>query len=157
MIGQNENRSPELWAKPSWRKEGPATLLHRAAVPSPKRAAYVPEKGPTFLKTYVFPVLLLTLAVASWTFVMRHVVLGLMVYLGYGLIIAVGLRLYLACLDHYLLHASSVQSGRKVQASTSDQDHYHESERWRDARREASDTHRISAKPGPKRCQPSQI
>ncbi len=156
MIRQNENRSPQLWAKPSWRKEGPAALLYRAASPSPKHRACVPEKGPTFLKTYVIPMLLLNLAVVGWTFVMRHVVLELMVYLGYALIVAIGLRLYLAYLDHYLLSASSVQSGRKVQPVTRDQDH-HESERWRDARRVAPDARRILANPGPKRCQPSQL
>lgn len=157
MVRQNENRSPELWAKLSWRKEGPAAPLSSAASPSPNRGPSVPEKGPTFLKTYAIPVLLLNLAVVGWTLVTRHVVLGLMVYLGYALIVAIGLRLYLVCLDHYLLNASSVQSERRVQPSTRDQDHHHESERWRDAHREDSDARRISAKHGPKRCQPSQI
>jgi hypothetical protein len=157
MVRQNENRLLELWAKPSWRREGPAALVDRTATSSPKRGVCVPEKGPTFLNVYVIPVLLLSLAVVGWTFVTRHIVLGLMVYLGYALIIAVGLRLYLACLDHYLLNASSVQSERRVQPSTRDQDHHHESELWRDAHREDSDACRISAKPGPKRCQPRQI
>jgi len=157
MIRQKENRLLELWANPSWRREGPAALRTRAASPSLKQEAFVTEKGPSFLKTYVIPVLLLTLAVVGWTLVTRYVVLGLMAYLGYALIVAVGLRLYLACLDHYLLSASSLQSGRKVQPSLKDQDHHHEAELWRDARREASDVRRISAKPGPKRCQPRQI
>src|SRR2546430_735151 len=69
MIRQNENRSPRLWAKPSWRKEGPAAPLYSAASPSPKRRACQPEKGPTFLKMYVIPMLLLNLTVVGWTLV----------------------------------------------------------------------------------------
>lgn len=156
MIRQNESTLPKLWAKQPWRKDGTVALVHRAATPSSKRGVYVTEKRPTFLKTYVIPVLLLTLAIVGWTLVTRSIAQGIMVYLGDALIITVGLRLYLAYLDHYLLNASSLQSGRKVQPSTRDQDH-HESELWRDARREASDARRISAKPGLEKCQPSQI
>jgi hypothetical protein len=150
MIRQNENRSPQLGTKPSWRKEGPAAALYRAASPSPRRACK-PEKGPAFLKMYVMPMLLLNLAVVGWTLVTRNIVAqGIMVYLGYALIVAIGLRLYLVYLDHYLFRASSVQSGRKVQSSTGDQDHPHKSERWQDARR-------ITAGPGPERRQPGQV
>lgn len=56
MIRQNESRL--------LRKDGTAALVHRAAAPSPKRGMFVPEKGPTFLKVYVIPVLLLNLATA---------------------------------------------------------------------------------------------
>ena len=102
MIRQNESRSPKLRAKPSWREDGRAALVHRAAAPSPKRRVCVPEKGPSFLKAYVIPVLLLNLAVGGWTLVATHVVQGVMVSLGYALIITVGLYLYLVYLDHYL-------------------------------------------------------
>ena len=102
MIRQNESRLPRLRVKPSWRREGPAALVHRAAAPSPKRGVCVPEKGPTFLKTYVIPVFLLNVAVGGWTLLAPHVVQGVMVSLGYALIVTVGLRLYLVYLDHYL-------------------------------------------------------
>lgn len=101
MITQNENRSPELWAKPLWRKDDPAALVHREAAASPKRGVCVPEKGPTFLNAYVIPVLLINLAVGGWTLVATHAVGGVMVYLGYALIITVGLRLFLAYLDSF--------------------------------------------------------
>ncbi len=150
MIRQNENRSPRLWAKPSWRKEGPAAPLYSAASPSPKRRACQPEKGPTFLKMYVIPMLLLNLTVVSWTLVTRNIVQGIMVYLGYALIVAIGLRLYLVYLDHSLFSASSVQSVQKMQHSTKDQNHHCQSEQWQDARRN-------SAEHGPERHQPGQI
>ena len=102
MIRQNVSTLPKPQAKPSWRKDGTATLVHRAAASSPKRGVCVPEKGPSFLKTYVIPVLLLNLAIGGWTLGALHVVQGVMVSLGYALIITVGLRLYLAYLDHYL-------------------------------------------------------
>ena len=98
----NESRLLELQVKPSWRKDGAAALLHRAAASSPKRGVCVTEKGPTFLKVYVIPMLPLNLALGSWTLVAPHVVQGVMVYLGYALIVTIGLRLYLAYLDHYL-------------------------------------------------------
>ncbi len=102
MIRLNESRSPKPRVKPSWRKDGTAALVYRAAAPSPKREVCLPEKGPTFLKTYVIPVLLLNLAVGGWTLVARHIVQGVMVSLGYALIVTVGLYLYLVYLDHYL-------------------------------------------------------
>jgi hypothetical protein len=101
MIIQNENRSPELWAKPSWRKDDPADPLYRADAAVPKRGTCVPEKGPTFLNAYVIPVLVLNLAVGVWTLIATHVVGGVMVYLGYALIITVGLRQFLAYLDSF--------------------------------------------------------
>lgn len=57
------------------------------------------KKGPTFLKVYVIPVLLLNLAVAIWSLVAAH---GLSIYLGYAVIITVGLYLYLVYLGRYL-------------------------------------------------------
>ena len=109
MIRQKESTLPKLRVKPSWRKDGAAALVHRAAAPSPKRGVCVTEKGPNFLKVYVIPMLLLNLAVVGWTLGALHIIQGIMVYLGYTLIVAVGLRLYLAYLDHYLRSASSVQ------------------------------------------------
>ena len=149
MIRQNENGSPQLWAKPPWRKEGSAVPLYGAAPTFPKRRACVPEKGPTFLKMYAMPMLLLNLAVVGWTLVTRNSVQGLMVYLGYALIVAIGLRLYLVYLDHSLFRTSSVQSVQKMQRSTRDQNHHYQSERWQDAPRN-------SAEHGPERRQPGQ-
>jgi hypothetical protein len=102
MIRQNESTLPKLWVKPSWRTNSAAALVHGATTPSPKRGVCVPEKGPTFLKVYVIPVLLLNLAVGGWTLVASHLVQGVMVSLGDALIITVGLRLYLVYLDHFL-------------------------------------------------------
>jgi hypothetical protein len=102
MIRQNESWLPWLQVKPSWRREGTAALDHRAAEPSSKRGVFVTEKGQTFLKTYVIPVLLLYVAVGGWTLVAPHVVQGAMVSLGSALIVTGGLRLYLAYLDRYL-------------------------------------------------------
>ncbi len=59
------------------------------------------RKGPTFIKVYIIPVLLLNFLICGWTILALHVIQGLMVYLGYGVIITVGLRLYLAYLDSY--------------------------------------------------------
>ena len=150
MSRKNENWPPQLWAKPSWRKEGVAAPLCRAAFPSPKRGACHPERGPTFLKMYVMPMLLLNLTVFGWTLVTRSLVAqGIMISLGYALIVAVGLRLYLVYLDRSLFGARSGQIDGKVQPTTRDRDH-HESERWQDAGRS-------SAASEPERRQPSQI
>jgi hypothetical protein len=100
MITQHEIRSPELWDKPSWRKDGPAALARREDS-APKRRVSLAEKGPTFLNAYVIPVLVLNLAVLSWTLIATLAVGGVMVYLGYALIITVGLRLFLAYLDSF--------------------------------------------------------
>jgi hypothetical protein len=102
MIKQNESRSLQRRAKPPWRKDGTAALVHRAAAPSPKRGVFVPEKGPTFLKVYVIPVLLLNLAFVGWGVVAAHVALGLSTYLGYAVIVTVSLYLYLVYLGRYL-------------------------------------------------------
>ncbi len=102
MIRQNEGTLPRLRVKPSRRKGDTAVLVHRATTTSPKRGVLVTEKGPTFLKMYGIPVLLLNLAVGGWTLVASHIAQGGMVYLGYALILSVGVRLYLAYLDHYL-------------------------------------------------------
>jgi hypothetical protein len=93
--------------------------------------------------------LLLNLAAVGWTLVNREIAQGMMIYLGHALIVAIGLRLYLAYLDHYLLGAGSGQIGGKVQPTTRDRD-YRESVRWHDARQ-------ISAAPGPERRQPGQL
>lgn len=60
------------------------------------------RKGPTFLKVYVIPALLLNLAVAIWSLVATFGVHGLSIYLGYGVIVTVGLYLYLVYLGRYL-------------------------------------------------------
>lgn len=60
------------------------------------------KKGPTFLKIYVIPVLLLNSAVAGWSIVAIHAAPGVLSYLGYAVIVTVGLYLYLVYLDRYL-------------------------------------------------------
>ena len=62
----------------------------------------MPEKGPTFLKVYVIPVLLLNLAFVGWDIVVANGTLGLSTYLGYAVIVTVSLYLYLLYLDRYL-------------------------------------------------------
>jgi hypothetical protein len=101
MITQNESNSPNTWVDQSWREDRHATLIQKAAFPSQKRLVSVNEKGPTFLNAYVIPVLVLNLAVGGWTLVATHFVGGAMVYLGYVLIVTVGLRLFLAYLDSF--------------------------------------------------------
>jgi hypothetical protein len=60
------------------------------------------KKGPTFLKVYVIPVLLLNIAVGVWSVVAAHAAPGLSIYLGYAVIVTVGLYLYLMYLGRFL-------------------------------------------------------
>lgn len=57
---------------------------------------------PTFLKVYVIPVLLVNLAIGGWSFVALHSAFGILIYLGYALIVTVSLYLYLRYLGRYL-------------------------------------------------------
>jgi len=59
------------------------------------------KNPPTFLKVYVIPVLLLNLVVGGWSVVATHVA-GVLIYLGYAVIVTVGLYLYLLYLGRYL-------------------------------------------------------
>lgn len=59
------------------------------------------RNGPTFLKSYIIPVLLLSLAISGWSFIATYVAQGVMIYLGYTLIITIGFGLYLAYLNSY--------------------------------------------------------
>ncbi|TMD68640.1 MAG: hypothetical protein E6I91_03960 [Chloroflexi bacterium] len=60
------------------------------------------KKGPTFLKVYVIPVLLLNLAVGGWSVVVAHSAHGMLIYLGYAVIVTISLYLYLLYLSRYL-------------------------------------------------------
>jgi len=60
------------------------------------------KKGPTFLKVYVIPVLLFNLAVGGWSLVATHSAQGVLIYLGYAVIVTIDLYLYLVYLDRYL-------------------------------------------------------
>ena len=60
------------------------------------------KKGPTFLKVYVIPVLLLNLIVSGWSVIAAYATNGWLSYLGYAVIVTVGLYLYLMYLDRYL-------------------------------------------------------
>jgi len=62
----------------------------------------VSKKGPTFLKVYVIPVLLLNLAVGGWSVVVAHSAHGMLIYLGYAVIVTISLYLYLLYLSRYL-------------------------------------------------------
>jgi hypothetical protein len=112
MIIRNESRSRNLWMKPSSRKDSTAALVHRAAVPCPQRGSCASEKGPTLLRVYVVPVLLLNLAFAGWDSVVAHAAHGWSIYLGYAVIVTVSLRLYLGYLDRYVHYSNSEPSIR---------------------------------------------
>lgn len=60
------------------------------------------KKGPTFLKVYVIPVLLLNLAVGGWSVVAAYSAHEVLIYLGYAVIVTIGLYLYLLYLSRYL-------------------------------------------------------
>jgi len=61
----------------------------------------VSKKGPTFLKVYVIPVLLLNLAVGGWSVVVAHSAHGMLLYLGYAVIVTISLYLYVLYLSRY--------------------------------------------------------
>ena len=105
MAKQNistECKFPESRAKSTWRKSGAATPLYRATVPTSERKVFVAKKGPTFLKVYAIPVLLLNLALLGWDIISANIAQGWPIYLGYAVIVTVSLYLYLVYLDRYL-------------------------------------------------------
>ena len=63
---------------------------------------FVTEKGPTFLKVYAIPALLLNLALLGWDVISANIAQGWPIYLGYAVIVTVSLYLYLVYLDRYL-------------------------------------------------------
>ena len=102
MMRQNVSREykfPQRLARPSWRKSGAATAMYRATAPASERKVFVAEKGPTFLKVYAIPVLLLNLALLGWDIISANIAQGWPIYLGYAVIVTVSLYLYLAYLD----------------------------------------------------------
>ena len=98
MIKCNESRLQKLWMKASSRKDSVAALVHRTAG---KRVESAPEKGPTFLRVYAIPVILLNLAFAGWDIVAASTAHDWSIYLGYAVIVTISLRLYLGYLDRY--------------------------------------------------------
>ena len=62
----------------------------------------MPKKGPTLLKVYIIPVLLLNIVLVGWDIVAENVGHSLSIYLGYAVIVTVSLYLYLLYLDRYL-------------------------------------------------------
>ena len=60
------------------------------------------KKGPSFLKVYVIPVLILNLILVGWDVVATYTGHSASIYLGYAVIVTVGLYLYLIYLDRYL-------------------------------------------------------
>lgn len=115
IIEQNAKRTYRSRARrlqSTWRKHHTAPLYCRA-VPSSKGTPSVPEKGPTFLKVYVIPALLLNVVLASWDIASPHITNGGMIDLGYAVIVSIGLYLYLAYLDHYLSEIVSPLQNRE--------------------------------------------
>ncbi|MGZ3646260.1 MAG: hypothetical protein ACXVCM_20690 [Ktedonobacteraceae bacterium] len=76
---RQEYRSPQRWVRSTWRKDSAAGLVHKATAPALKRKAFVSEKGPTFLKTYAIPTLLINLVLASWDVVSVNIAHGWLV------------------------------------------------------------------------------
>jgi len=62
----------------------------------------VSKKGPSFLKVYVIPVLILNIALVGWDAVAAYTAYSSSIYVGHAVIITVGLYLYLIYLDRYL-------------------------------------------------------
>ena len=60
------------------------------------------KKPPTFLKTYVIPVILLNLIVGGWSVIAMHSAHGILISIGYAVIVTVSLYLYLRYLGRYL-------------------------------------------------------
>ena len=105
MVKQNisiEYKFSERRARSTWGKSGAATPVYRATAPASERKVFVARKGPTFLKVYAFPVLLLNLALLGWDVIAANMAQGWSIYLGYAVIITVSLYLYLVYLDRYL-------------------------------------------------------
>jgi hypothetical protein len=119
MLKWNESRSQKLWVKASSRKDSVAAPVHRTAAPSAKRGGCAPEKGPTFLRVYAVPVLLLNLAFAGWDIVAANTAHNWSIYLGYAVIVTISLRLYLGYLDRYLHSSNSHPSVRSQNAGKS--------------------------------------
>jgi hypothetical protein len=82
------------------RMSGAGTPLFGATAPTSDRKVFRAKKGPTFLKVYAVPVVLLNLTLLGWNLISAHIAQGWSVYFGYALIITVSLYIYLAYLDH---------------------------------------------------------
>ena len=105
MVKQNismECKVPERRARSIWRKSSAATPVYGATAPATERKVFVAKKGPTFLKVFAFPVLLLNLALLGWDCISANMAQGWSIYLGYAVIVTVSLYLYLVYLDRYL-------------------------------------------------------
>lgn len=105
MIKQDismEYKHTQRRARYSLRKSGAATPLYRAAASIFERKKFTAEKGPTFLKVYAIPVLLINLALVGWDIVSAHITQSWSAPLGYAVIVTVSLYLYLTYLNHYL-------------------------------------------------------
>lgn len=97
-----ECKFPERRARSTWRKSSAATPVYRTTVSVLERKVFVAKKGPTFLKVYAFPILLLNLALLGWDVISANMAQGWSIYLGYAVIVTVSLYLYLVYLDRYL-------------------------------------------------------
>src|SRR5438045_9446943 len=84
---------PERSAKSTWSKNGAATPLYRATVPTSERKVSVAKKGPTFLNVYAIPVLLLNLALIGWDVISANIAQGWSIYFGSAVVVYV--RLYI--------------------------------------------------------------
>jgi len=105
MVKQNigmQYKHAQRRARHSWRKSIAATPVYRTTESVFERKKFTEEQGPTFLKVYAIPVLLLNLVLVGWDIVSAHIAQGWSSPLGYAVIVTVSLYLYLAYLDHYL-------------------------------------------------------
>ena len=60
------------------------------------------KKGPSFLRVYVIPVLILNLTLVGWDVIAAYAASSSWIYLGHAVIVTVGLYAYLVYLDRYL-------------------------------------------------------
>lgn len=103
MVKQNismECKIPEKKVGYTSRKSFDTTPVYEASVSTSARKVFRAKKGPTFLKVYAVPVVLLNLTLLGWYVISAHIAHGWSVYFGYALIITVSLYIYLAFLDH---------------------------------------------------------
>ena len=97
-----EYKHAQRRARYFWKKSAAATPLYRTTASIFERKKFTVEKGPTFLKVYAIPALLLNFALVGWDIVSAHIAQGWLTPLGYAVIVTLSLYLYLMYLDHYL-------------------------------------------------------
>jgi hypothetical protein len=103
MAKQNismEWKFPERRARYISRKSHDTHPVYIASGTTFDRKVLRAPKGPTFLKVYALPVLLLNLVLLGWDVISTQITQGWTIYLGYAVIVTVSLYLYLAYVDY---------------------------------------------------------